>query len=821
MLLTNENDLYNMMLHAPIGICILDSDTLRAETVNSKFLELAGKPYDAVYGKGYWDTFPEARLQYEEALSGVIESGHPYYSDEVDFSLTMNGKQEWAVVTFVFSPVKDKEGQVSKVAIWLLENTAQVKQRQQLEGLNEQLETTNQELRSSNELQGNLVENLSFAKRQLQIERDRLNRFFMQVPAGICVLEGPTHIYTLVNPEYQKLFPGRQLSGLPVAEALPEIKGTPIEDTLNGVYNTGETYEANSLLVPLAYIQEGLVEDRYFNFVYQARVNADNQVDGILVLVFEVTEEAVANKKIEALNSELNLRNLEFADTNQELTTRNQELNLVQQQLERINLALLESHERFRNIIHSSPTAILVTRGANMVFEEINASMLQMLGKDPSVKGKPWSKVVPELEGQHIIKKLYYTYRSGKGNKISAAPIKILLDGTPQLGYYDITYTALIEDGIIIGVMLFVVDVTEYITSKDELARAYEQVRLSKEAAELGTFDMNMETGYMEWDLRCRQLFGINHENEVSFEDDFLANLHPDDTQHVKSVLDDVFDKSVNNGAYDIEYRTVGVEDEKLRWVRAKGQVYFKTDNKPLRFIGSVLDITEQKQDEQRKNDFISMASHELKTPLTSLNAYLYILQNKAQKAEDGFLLNTLKKSANQVKKMITMVNGFLNVSRLESGKIQIDKQSFNMADLVKEVEEDSIATVTSHKVIFAPVLETVVVADKDKIGQVINNFISNAVKYSPVGSTINIACVTNDGNAQISVKDEGMGIEVEDQHKLFDRYFRVERNAANIAGFGIGLYLCAEIIQRHNGKIWVESEPGEGSTFYFSVPLD
>jgi len=518
---------------------------------------------------------------------------------------------------------------------------------------------------------------------------------------------------------------------------------------------------------------------------------------------------------------ELEAANEEMATSNEELQSSNKALTEAQQKLETTVVELKSSRERFRRMIQSSPVAMLVTRGDNMVFEEINDTMLQMIGKDASVKGKAWFEAIPELVGQPIINDLYHTYRTGEEHKVTEAPITLIKDGEPHQGFYNITYTAITEEGSITGVMQSVVEVTGYITAKNELAKAYEQVRLSKEAAELGTFDMDMKKGIMEWDSRCRQLFGISHQNSVNFEKDFLAGLHPDDLERVNAILEKVFNKSESEGVYDVEYRTIGVEDQVLRWVRAKGQVYFDDKDLPLRFIGSVLDITEQKQDEQRKSDFIGMASHELKTPLTSLNAYLQMLQARARKADDAFTLGALDKSVNQIKKMTTMINGFLNVSRLESGKIHIDKSSFDMAGLMMELEEESITTIASHKVVFAPVEKTCVVADRDKIGQVVNNFISNAVKYSPVGSTINVACVMADGYAQVSVQDEGQGIKPEDQRKLFDRYYRVESNAAHIAGFGIGLYLCAEIIQRHQGRIWVESEVSKGSTFRFSLPLE
>jgi signal transduction histidine kinase len=145
----------------------------------------------------------------------------------------------------------------------------------------------------------------------------------------------------------------------------------------------------------------------------------------------------------------------------------------------------------------------------------------------------------------------------------------------------------------------------------------------------------------------------------------------------------------------------------------------------------------------------------------------------------------------------------------------------FDIALLIKEAEEESLATIASHSVIFEPVESTFVDADRDKIGQVIHNLISNAVKYSQPRSTIYVACVRSNGMVQVSVKDQGMGINPDDLSKIFDRYYRVEGNhMTTISGFGIGLYLCREIIHRHHGEISAESDFGKGSTFTFSLPL-
>ena len=364
-------------------------------------------------------------------------------------------------------------------------------------------------------------------------------------------------------------------------------------------------------------------------------------------------------------------------------------------------------------------------------------------------------------------------------------------------------------------------DITAERKTLDALERAYEQARLSKEAAQLGTFDMDLIKGTMEWDERCRLLFGISHHNKVSYEADFLPGLHILDRERISTIINKAFDKAESNGDYDVEYRTVGVEDNQLRWVRAKGKVFFDEQDEPIRFVGSVLEITNEKLNEIRKNDFIGMVSHELKTPLTSLKAYVQVLNARSRKEGNSFAISSLNKVELQINKMSALINGFLNLSRLESGKIHLNRLDFRVDDLISEIIEESTLVVSTHQIKLLPSDAVVINADRDKIGQVITNLISNAVKYSPRGEVVELACKQVEDTVQVSVRDDGMGIRLQDRDKLFERFYRVESaHTENISGFGIGLYLSAEIIKRHGGEIWVESEKGVGSTFYFSLPV-
>lgn len=232
-------------------------------------------------------------------------------------------------------------------------------------------------------------------------------------------------------------------------------------------------------------------------------------------------------------------------------------------------------------------------------------------------------------------------------------------------------------------------------------------------------------------------------------------------------------------------------------------------------------DISEQKLIEQRKVDFIGMASHELKTPLTSLNAMIQVLQQKLRNSDDTVLPAILDKAVRQTKRMTSLINGFLNVSRLESGKLVIDKQDFDLPKLIREQVSDIRLAVSSHAFTIDSCESLTVHADREKIGSVISNLLSNAVKYSPKGHSVTISCLFTAKEAMVSVKDEGMGVKPQDLPKLFDRYYRVEsEHTRHISGFGVGLYLSAEIVRQHGGRIWAESEKGVGSTFHFTLPL-
>ncbi len=348
-----------------------------------------------------------------------------------------------------------------------------------------------------------------------------------------------------------------------------------------------------------------------------------------------------------------------------------------------------------------------------------------------------------------------------------------------------------------------------------QVVQSEETLRMATDAAELGTYYIDIKSRVFISSPRLREMFGFYPDEPMPFET-ALNQIHPD----YRETVADMVEAGITKGdRFDLEYPVTGYHDGKIRWVKGLGIRLYDRRSEESYFTGVLIEITEQKLDEQRKNDFIGMVSHELKTPLTSLNGYLQLLQGKMIKADENITDALLGKASNQVKKMTTLINGFLHVSGLDSGKIHINKHPFLLDELVTDMIADAALIQSSQKVIFSSCEPILLNADRDKIGNVVSNMLSNAFKYSGKEKRVEVKCEITGNLAQISFKDEGIGIKPENMEKLFERYYRVESNL-NISGFGIGLYLCSEIIHRHGGQIWAESEEGKGSTFFFNLPI-
>ncbi len=262
-------------------------------------------------------------------------------------------------------------------------------------------------------------------------------------------------------------------------------------------------------------------------------------------------------------------------------------------------------------------------------------------------------------------------------------------------------------------------------------------------------------------------------------------------------------------------------EDGRRVFVQMSASLIHNKEHKLIAAASIINDITVQREMEERKDDFVNMASHELKTPITSMKLYIDSLLNRIQAQGDEKGVKTLTSIKYQTERLQELVSDLLDVSRLQTGKLGFNKEKFRLDELIIETINELKGFTKQQKIIFKKSPQVQVNADKFRIYQVITNLITNAVKYSPAGSDITITLKKEAQKAIVSVQDLGIGIEKNQQKKIFERLYQVtDPKEKTFPGLGMGLYITKEIVKKHKGTIWVESEKGKGSTFYFSLPL-
>ena len=242
------------------------------------------------------------------------------------------------------------------------------------------------------------------------------------------------------------------------------------------------------------------------------------------------------------------------------------------------------------------------------------------------------------------------------------------------------------------------------------------------------------------------------------------------------------------------------------------------SDGKIIAWFGVCTDIEEQKREMEKKDQFISMASHELKTPVTSLKAYTEILMMELEPGNTTGALSILDKMNKQIDKLTRLIGDLLDASKVNSEQLNFYLEKIDFNELVEEVTGIIQLTSNKHKIELQLSESQIIEGDRERLGQVITNLLSNAIKYSPEADRIIVSSLINDDGIKLCVQDFGIGIPLEEQPKLFNRFFRVMNNT--YPGLGLGLFICNEIIKRHSGRMEFKSQEGKGSVFCFTLPV-
>jgi PAS domain S-box-containing protein len=895
----SQKELLQLFDESPVAIATISrNDDLVFEYANPFYGVLVGRKPEEIVGKPLLEALPEITEQgFDNLLNDVIQTGNPFIAAEVAVDILRAEKMETIYVDLTYQPRTERDGSIGGVLVVATDVTEQIRARKIIEESEAKYRT--------------LFESMDQGYCTLEIifEGDRCvdYRYLETNPTferhlGMANALGKTirEIAPGIEPKWFDFYGGVALTGNPIrieeeSKAFNKwfevyaVRVGRAEERKVGVFFTDVTerkaselllkeneallrtvFDAapNSLTVyEEVYNEEGQVEDFKFVMANEFTIRTTGRADlvgkrysqefpharetGVLDKFIEVATTGIPADFEKWYEGEgmrhwflfiVNKVGKLLVVTTEDITKRKEAEKTIQ-----------ESEAKFRTMAESTPVLITVgdETGDVTYFNKAWTALTGRPSQDLLQMG--WTNIIYEEDRERFIPVFLDAFAikapfTGEFRVLNATgePRWLMADGVPRFD----------TGGNFMGYISACTDITQNKVSQQQLQTALEQVRLSKEAAELGTFDMDLERGTMHWDDRCRTLFGISHHEPVTYEKDFAGGLHPDDRDRILKLIDQAFNKSISNGEYDVEYRTIGAEDGVIRWVRAKGKVYFDSNDKPARFIGSVLDITDKvmavqriealveertkelakanealqqiNKELQRSNqnleEFAHAASHDLKEPIRKIHFFTHQLREQLADRLKEAEVRSFGRIENASQRMGNLIDDLLLYSHVSQRPHDTESVDLNeklkrvLEDLDLDIEEKG-ATVNIGKL---PVVQ----GYRRQLQQLIQNLLSNSLKYSKadVPPVIEITAENVEKKGKhyhlIKVTDNGIGFPQEYREKIFQMFARLH-GRAEYSGTGVGLSIVKKVVENHNGFIEVYSAPGEGASFQVYLPKE
>jgi two-component system CheB/CheR fusion protein len=577
-----------------------------------------------------------------------------------------------------------------------------------------------------------------------------------------------------------------------------------------------------------------------------------------LVLIHEelqasIEEFETTNEELQATNEELETSNEELQATNEELETTNEELRARTSELQEMATVLENERSRLAEMVELAPFYILVLRGPDLIVEAYNPRYARLIENRP-VQGRPLNEVVDLLWGarMEVVHLAREAYRTDTIQCTHRGPTYFpgQVSSGEHIESYS-TYTAVPShslNGKVEGVIIYAADETDYYLqeAKQEIERL-KQIFNNLPTVALALYDA--QTGkliigsarYFEvvaWaqHLEQSQLIGRDWQelSLISSKEEAInlwqTVLQNQTAVHIAQLPYEHGDKP----KIIWDYRLIPLSD-----TQDSGQVRF--------VLVSAIDITEQVKIQKEletlnylQDEFLALTSHELRNPLTAIQSGAQLLQRNINRQKKVLAVNIeqeqridwevsiLDTITRQTKRMSKLISEMVDLARVRGQMFELQKKDHvNIVDLVQRVIAQYANSVQKNNIVLTSKEEAILGTwDEDRIEQVLTNLITNALKYSPEDKPIVVEIEQHSQSSKheviVSVQDQGLGIAEEDQAHIFDRFYRVNKAEYKaLQGLGLGLYISREIVTRHGGRMWVNSSLGQGSTFYFSLPLD
>lgn len=478
---------------------------------------------------------------------------------------------------------------------------------------------------------------------------------------------------------------------------------------------------------------------------------------------------------------------------------------------------------KFRALIENSSDAIvLLDKNGKFLYRSPSSQKITL--EDPSQRlGSSFMNVVYEEDKEKVKKWLYDVIKGKQDGPRTTIFRRILTNGgTPWL---EATAENLLDDPSLNAIVINARNVTDQVEATMNLKKSQEELQtileniidavlvydgngkiLYANAAAVKLNKYQSLKGLME-----DSSFGKHMEKFLLVTDESGKSLVPENLWNImqeKKIVTEI-------------RKYIFKEDGEEQWRKVTTALIVDGNGKIDLIVSISQDITEEKEKERLKDEFISTASHELKTPITSASLYTGILQKHLQETGDQKGFATLNKVDSQLRRLTKLINDLLDVSRINTGGIYMKKQNVIIDALIAEVVEEMQYTTITHKLIIKGESKRKVFVDKERIREVLVNLISNAIKYSPASKKVEVLVENKKKEVKICVRDYGVGIRTENQEKIFEPFYREShKSGARFPGLGLGLHISSKIITMHGGKLWVDSIYGKGSEFCILLPI-
>lgn len=518
---------------------------------------------------------------------------------------------------------------------------------------------------------------------------------------------------------------------------------------------------------------------------------------------------------------------------------------------------LRSTEQRYQAFIHNSlegiwrfeldkpiPTSLPVSKQIDMVFDhaylaEANDAMARMYGLESA--DELIGSRLTDLMDRSIEQNISYlqAFVESGYNLQSVESEETDVHGNKK--FFLNSLVGIVEDGAVQRAWGTQLDVTDQHQMTADLQDSQERLALALKVSELGMWEWNIQTGELLWSAELRKLFHVGPNKKVDYEL-YMSRIHPDDRKTIQRIIE----KSMRTGEpYEVEHRIVWPNGE-THWILSRGQTIILNGN-PVRITGTALNVDIRKSAEElkvknallnnereelvrlnkSKDEFIALASHQLRTPATGVKQFLGMLlegyAGDLQLSDDQ--LRLLRTAYESNERQIAIVNDLLMIATIDAGQVDLDCRRTNLTDFVTEIVED-------HQVKYADkgqslklncrIQSLTIDIDDVRLRMALENLIDNALKYSPAGSVTTVSLTKTKDSAKISVADQGVGIDKKDFDKLFQKFSRIPNALSSSSdGTGLGLYWACKIVSLHGGKLDVASTPGKGTTFTISLPLN